>query len=81
VSTPNILARKSEKGQKGLLPYCKPGAVLEGNNQLGPLVNVIKSSWVTNCVNSEVQRFRDPLVSPSSGNGVMGDHSVLFIYM
>jgi hypothetical protein len=36
VSTPNILARKSEGG---LLPYCKIGAKSEGNNQPGPLVS------------------------------------------
>jgi hypothetical protein len=38
VSTPNILARKSERG---LLPYCKIGAKSEGNNRPGPLVSVI----------------------------------------
>jgi hypothetical protein len=36
VSTPNILARKSEGG---LLPYCKIGAKLEGYNRPGPLVS------------------------------------------
>jgi hypothetical protein len=36
VSTPNILARKSEGG---LLPYCKIGAKSEGYNRLGPLVS------------------------------------------
>jgi hypothetical protein len=35
VSTPNILARKSEEGP---LPYYKTRAKLEGNNQLGPLL-------------------------------------------
>jgi hypothetical protein len=36
VSTPNILATKSEGG---LLPYCKIGAKSEGNNRPGPLVS------------------------------------------
>jgi hypothetical protein len=38
VSTPNILARKSEGG---LLPYCKIGAKSEGNNRPGPLVSAL----------------------------------------
>jgi hypothetical protein len=34
VSTPNILARKSEEGPP---PYCKTAAESEGYNQPGPL--------------------------------------------
>jgi hypothetical protein len=37
VSTPNILAKRSEEGP---VPYCKTGAESDGNNQLGPLVSV-----------------------------------------
>jgi hypothetical protein len=37
VSTPNILARKSEEN---VLPFCKIGAESEGNNRLGPLVSL-----------------------------------------
>jgi hypothetical protein len=43
VSTPNILARKSEGG---LLPYCKIGAKSEGYNRPGPLVSLGTSNLI-----------------------------------
>jgi hypothetical protein len=44
VSTPNILARKSEEGP---LPYCETRAKLKGNNQPGPLVSPhLSIPWV-----------------------------------
>jgi hypothetical protein len=44
VSTLNILAKKAEEGP---LPYCKTGAKLEGSNQPGPLVSVVKMEFVS----------------------------------